>query len=94
MTLKRLIINLVAIGLFIVVAVTEWREHAKEWEKYVKIWSFCFVGLVMFLCSEEFAQWTGRWGTSHQDFYRQPAWYVKLSGGILFLISAVILLRN
>ncbi len=50
----------------------------------------------MFVAAEEYAQWTGsRWG-SHQnrDFHITPTWFIRWSGGLMFVGFCIKLLMS
>jgi hypothetical protein len=55
--------------------------------------ALAFGGLVMFIASEEFSEWSGRYGASRQHWLMTPAWYIRLVGGVLLVCFTIALYR-
>jgi hypothetical protein len=62
--------------------------NAGAWEEELEHVLMAFGGLVMFLFSESFAEWTGHHGLTRKQWYQRPDWAIRFGGAVLLLISA------
>jgi hypothetical protein len=57
--------------------------HIADWEGRLIQVLLAFGGMVMVVASDEFADWTGRYGWTRNQWLQYPGWFVKLVGIIL-----------
>lgn len=59
-------------------------KWASEWQSL----TFLFIGFVMFAFSDIFAEYTGHYGWTREQWFQSPTWYIKLVGGIMLACHA------
>ncbi len=92
--LKQYLVNVLAIGVFVCATVRYCRlNDGFDLNLHLRWIALAFGGLVMFIASEEFSEWSGRYGVSRQHWLMTPAWYIRLVGGILLVYFTVALYR-
>ena len=70
------------VGSFIKVAING--QWSSEWDALALV----LAGFVMLSFSETFAEYTGHYGWTREQWLQSPTWYVKLFGGILLAYHA------
>ncbi len=87
-------VNLLAVGLFVCAAVRYCRlNDAFDINRHLEWIALAFGGLVMFIASEEFSEWSGRYGVSRQHWLMTLAWYIRLLGGTVLVYFTIALFR-
>jgi hypothetical protein len=77
----------VAIVLF---ALATWKYVSiGQWEAFLKPIALAALGFVSVVANHEVADWTGRYGWTHQSFWTYPPMYVRFFGFML-LIGALL----
>jgi hypothetical protein len=93
--LRRYGTNLVAIGVFACAAVSYCRlNDAFDLNRHLEMIALAFGGLVAFIASEEWSDWTGQYGLSRQQWFSTPAWIVRVIGGIMLVYYTIVLFRQ
>ena len=71
--------NLLATGVFVCAAVRYCSlNDAFDLNLHLRWIALAFGGLVMFIASEEFSEWSGRYGLSRQHWLMTPSGYIRL----------------
>ena len=92
--LRQYWVKLLAIGVFVCAAVRYCGlNDAFDFNLHLRWIALAFGGLVMFIASEEFSEWSGRYGLSRQHWLMTPSWYIRLVGGILLVCFTIALYR-
>lgn len=58
------------------------------WEDQLEHVLMAFGGLIAFLFSESFAEWSGNYGLTRKQWIQRPEWAIRFGGAVLLLISA------
>lgn len=69
-----------------------WLGNYLELER-IRLMILCVGGFVAVIASEEFAEWTGRYGFTRSQWYTAPTWYVRLVGGLALVLCTRALYR-
>jgi hypothetical protein len=86
--------NLLAVGVFVSAAFRYCRlNDAFDLNLHLRWIVFAFGGLVMFIGSDEWSEWSGEYGLTRQQWIMTPAWYIRLVGGILLVWFTIVLYR-
>jgi hypothetical protein len=86
--------NLVALAVFAAAAVRYCRLHdAFDINDHLGMVVFAFGGFAAFIGSEEWSDWSGRYGLTRQQWWTTPAVYIRVGGGILLVYYTVALYR-
>jgi hypothetical protein len=87
-------LKLVAVGVFVLAAVKYCRlNDAFDLNQHLEMVVFAFGGLVAFIASDEWSDWTGRYGLTRQRWIMLPPWFVRGIGGIVLVYFTVALYR-
>jgi uncharacterized protein YjeT (DUF2065 family) len=92
--LRQYGLNLLAIGIFIIALVRYCRlNDAFDFNPHLRMIAFAFGGLVMFIASDAWSDWTGGYGLTRQQWLALPAWFIRIAGGVLLVYFTVALYR-
>ena len=87
-------LKLVAVGVFVLAAVKYCRlNDAFDLNQHLEMVVFAFGGLVAFIASDEWSDWTGHYGLTRQHWLRMPPWFIRVIGGIVLVHFTVALYR-
>jgi hypothetical protein len=59
----------------------------------LRLMIFAFGGFVAVVTSEEFSEWTGRYGLTRAQWLMTPDWFIRFVGGISLLYCTIALYR-
>jgi hypothetical protein len=86
--------NLVALGVFVGAVVRYCQlKDAFDLNDHLRLIVFAFAGCVAFVGSEEWAEWSGGYGFTRQQWWMTPAWLIRMTGGITLVYYTVALYR-
>ena len=86
--------SILALGIFACTAVKYWRlDEAFDLNDHLRLIILAFAGLVAFVGSEEWSEWTGRYGWTRQQWWMTPSWYIRMTGGIMLVYHTTALYR-
>jgi hypothetical protein len=57
--------------------------HLPDWQGRISQILLAFGGMVMVVASDEFSNWTGRYGWTRNQWLQYPGWFVKFLGIVL-----------
>lgn len=84
--------KLVAIGVFACAAVKYCRFHdAFDLNRHLELIILAFGGLVMFIASDEWSDWSGGYGLTRQDWISMSPWHIRVVGGIMLVVATLAL---
>jgi hypothetical protein len=86
MTVRGLIVNVLALLVAIASLVKVWLTHT--WESHLVELLLGFGGLVAFLFPDEFSSWQGRQGWRTDQWRFPPAWWIRFGGALILGICA------
>ncbi|NLF08431.1 MAG: hypothetical protein GX594_10690 [Pirellulaceae bacterium] len=64
-----------------------------EYFDNIRLMIFAFGGFVAVVASEEFSDWTGRYGFTRKQFFTTPEAYIRIGGGIVLVYCTLALYR-
>jgi hypothetical protein len=85
--------NLLAFGVFCVAAVRFWLLG--EWfdANHLRPIIFAFAGLIAFVASDDWTDWSGGYGLTRNQWINAPSWAIRLAGAIALVYFTVALFR-
>lgn len=63
--------------------------HLADWQGRMIQILLAFGGMVMVVASDEFSDWTGRYGWTRNQWLQYPGWSVKFFGIILLVLMLI-----
>jgi len=86
--------NLLAIGVFVCAAVKYCcLRDAFDLNRHLELILYAFGGLVMFIASDEWSDWTGHYGMTRLTWIATPAWFLRVAGLVTLVFYTIALYR-
>jgi len=89
--LRQYWLHIVALVIFAIAAVRFWQLPDRF--GHLRLFLLALGGVVAVIASDEFAEYTGRYGWTRSQFRIQPTWFVRLIGCLFLLWATVRLFR-
>ncbi len=87
-------VNLIAAGVFACVALRYCcLNDAFALNRHLEWLVLVFVGMVMFIGSEQWSEWAGHFSVIRWQWVPTPPWLIRLVGGILLVCFTIALYR-
>ncbi len=86
--------NLMVVGVFVYAAFRYCQlNDAFDLNRHLRWIVFAFGGMVMFIGSDEWSEWSGHYGLTRQHWIMAPGSYFRLVGGVLLVWFTIALHR-
>ena len=91
--LRQYGLNGLALAVLVCAAVCYWRLGNYFEINHLRLMIFAFGGFVAVVASDEFSDWTGRYGFTRAQWFTTPSSYIRLLGGIALVYYTLALYR-